>query len=111
MASQRDVKNRISSVQNTGVPVRSARAMESDGRAEISVLSSNTRIASNTPSPTVSPWSLTAMAGDCGIISGIARDAASTDATPRAHELGHVHGTHHAHGTRMESDPSPSRRR
>jgi Cd(II)/Pb(II)-responsive transcriptional regulator len=52
-----------------------------------------------------------AMAGDCGIISGIARDAASTDATPRAHELGHVHGTHHAHGSRVEAETPTARRR
>jgi len=53
----------------------------------------------------------TTLAGDCGIITGITRDAASADAVPRPHELGHVHGTHHAHGSRPEgSAPSPRKR-
>jgi Cd(II)/Pb(II)-responsive transcriptional regulator len=38
----------------------------------------------------------TALAGDCGILSGITRDAASSEAaaSPASSELGHVHGTH-----------------
>ncbi len=40
----------------------------------------------------------TTSSGDCGILSGIAKDAASPDAegTVRSSEFGHVHGTHHA---------------
>ncbi len=36
-------------------------------------------------------------AADCGILTGIAREAASSEADPApGNRLGHVHGTHHA---------------
>jgi Cd(II)/Pb(II)-responsive transcriptional regulator len=52
------------------------------------------------------------LAGDCGILSGITRDAASdAGAAPASRELGHVHGTHRSQGGRPEPDADPSRKR
>jgi Cd(II)/Pb(II)-responsive transcriptional regulator len=55
----------------------------------------------------------TRLAGNCGILSGITRDAASLEAgaAPASSELGHVHGTHHAHGSRPEASAGLSRKR
>jgi Cd(II)/Pb(II)-responsive transcriptional regulator len=52
-------------------------------------------------------------AGDCGILGGLARDAASADAdaAPPSSQLGHVHGTHRAQQSRPDSSRSPSRKR
>lgn len=52
-------------------------------------------------------------AADCGILSGLARDAASADAdaAQSSTQLGHVHRTHHAHQARQSASGSPSRKR
>jgi Cd(II)/Pb(II)-responsive transcriptional regulator len=52
-------------------------------------------------------------AGDCGILSGIAREAAAADAdAPQASSrLGHVHGTHHAQQARTGDDGEASDKR
>jgi Cd(II)/Pb(II)-responsive transcriptional regulator len=41
--------------------------------------------------------------GDCGILTGLAKDAASpdSDSLPRPSEFGHVHGTHHSKQGRL----------
>lgn len=55
-------------------------------------------------------------AADCGILTGIAREAAAADAesSPVSNRLGHVHGTHHAQSaqpSKPERDDGPARRR
>ena len=54
----------------------------------------------------------TTSAADCGILSGIARDAAAVepDAPAASNRLGHVHGTHRSQTARPGEPARPGRK-
>lgn len=51
-------------------------------------------------------------AGDCGILSGLAREASSRESDPASpsSQLGHVHGTHHANQVQQAEPVGSSRK-